>query len=301
MSSEEWVHLNGTLVGRDRARVSALDRGFLYGDGFFETMRVLSGRSLFIERHLARLAGACRDGGFGTWPGAADLAARCDELIGANDVTDGYLRLTVSRGALAGSLADLQAEEPTVLVCARPMELPGPGALPEVVLARSGYRVNEHSPTVGYKSLSYQANVLALSEARREGADEVYFLNGAGRLAECATSNLFFVRDGCVCTPADDCGLLPGIARSLALEICSAVGIPFRLGRFDEDDVAFADEVFCTNSLRGVMAVRAFAHWPERRLGERPVTVRLNRAYWRRALAYCEGGDEGDGSTSNRR
>jgi len=289
MDGEHYLHLNGALVGRSEAMVSALDRGFLYGDGFFETTRVIGGKALFLERHLERLAGSCSAAGFGTALDLRGIAEGVVEVVRANAVAEGYLRISVSRGMHEGRLTELVARRPTVLIQAEPMDLPSLAAPQAITLSRSPYRINEHSPVVRHKSMSYQGNLLALAEAQRQGADEAYFLNGAGHLTEGAISNLFFVRDGRVCTPDISCGLLPGVMRQVVLEICSMVGLPAQVGRFGELDLLDADEVFCTNSLRGIVGVEQLLEWPDKDLQSHLVTHRLQVAYDGLAREYCAG------------
>ncbi|MFO8006372.1 MAG: aminotransferase class IV [Candidatus Brocadiia bacterium] len=274
------VYLNGRLVPREQARISPFDRGFLYGDGFFETTRICAGAPLFLERHLERLANSCRETGFGGGPDAAALAIGVKELIRANEVEEGYLRMTVSRGRHQGRLTELETTEPTVLAEARPMELPPlDAAPPPITLARADHRRNEASPVVRHKSLSYQGNVLALADGRRRGADEVYFLNSRGDLAEGAISNLFFVRDGTLCTPAVECGLLPGITRAVLLGLCAEEGIPLETGHYSEADLLTADEAFCTNSLRGMMPVASILGPPDTEFTPGETTAVLRTAY----------------------
>jgi len=279
MADVDHVYLNGELVPRDEARISPFDRGFLYGDGFFETTRIVGGGAVFLKRHLSRLAGSCADAGFGRPLETARLADGVAELIAANGVVDGYLRITVSRGLYAGGLTKLETDAPTVLAEARPMDLPPLDAPEPIVLRRSAYRRDEHSPIVRHKSLSYQLNILALAEARANGADEVYFLNGLGHLTEGAITNLFFVRGGAVCTADAACGLLPGVTRQVVLELCEREGIPAHTGAYSEEDLLSADEVFCTNSLRGVVEVRVILGSPDVVPPGGPLTARLQAAY----------------------
>jgi len=273
------VFLNGEIVPRAEALVSAFDRGFLYGDGFFETTRIHAGRPLLLDRHLLRLASPCRQTGFGDEPDLKRIADGVRRLIEVNEVVTGYLRITVSRGPHRGALTELEAAAPTVLIEARPMDLSPPANPPSWTLASSAYRVNENSPVTRHKSLSYQANLLALAEGRAAGADEVYFLNSRGHLAECAISNLFLVRDGVVCTPAVECGLLPGITREVVLELCREEQIPSEVGEYREKDLLGADEVFCTNSLRGVVPVECILGTPEIILSPGSVTSTLQFHY----------------------
>jgi branched-subunit amino acid aminotransferase/4-amino-4-deoxychorismate lyase len=289
MGSGDSVWLNGKIVHRGAAEIPANDRGFLYGDGFFETTRILCGTPLFLDLHLARLAASCGETGFGWQPDSEELSAGACELVTGNSVRDGYLRITVSRGTHTGALTSLATAAPTVFIEARAMDLAPLDQAPPVVLARSSWRRNERSPLVGHKCLSYMENVLALADARQRGADEVYFLNSRDLLTEGAITNLFWVRDGTVHTPSLACGLLPGITRRVVLDLCARQGLPAREGEYVEADLATADEAFCTNSLRGIMAVRGLLDRPDARLVEGRVTTRLRRTYAEHAPAHCQG------------
>ena len=275
----EHVYLNGSILPRCEARVSAADRGFLYGDGFFETVRLVAGRPFRLERHVERMSGSCREAGWGRGVNGEEIGDAVEALVERNSVGDGYLRITATRGPHRGALTELAATEPTLLVEARAMDLPPLDAPPPYVLARSPYRANERSPLVRHKATSYQANLLALAEARGRGADEVYFLNSRGHLTEGAITNLFMVCGGAVHTPHERCGLLPGITREAVTELCAEEGIPLEEGEYEEAQFVFADEVFCTNSLRGIVPVRAIMDMPEVELGEGAVTARLQALY----------------------
>ena len=285
-SQDEYVYLNGRMLLKQQARVSPLDRGFLYGDGFFETMRVFGGVPFLIHEHLLRLRASCEETGWGAPPSIAELQKAAAALIEESKLTDCYLRVTVSRGKGYRELTRLEADEPLVLIEARRAPLPALDSLPEVVLARSPYRRNEHSPVVRHKSLSYQFNLLSLAEGRRAGADEVYFLNSRGLLTEGATTNLFFVRQGKVFTPDVLCGLLPGITRKAVIQVCDAEHIPLEIGEYAEDSLKEADEVFCTNSLKGVMAVNRILNWPEKRLSK-DLTTCIQAWYAERVREHC--------------
>ena len=285
--SASKVYLNGAIVDRTVPGIAPADRGFLYGDGFFETLRVFSGRPFLLDEHVERLNGSCRETGW-EWRLDVDLAAGAVRaLFDENGLGDAYVRITVSRGAGNPGLTELACREPTVLIDVRGMELPPLDELQRIKLVRSPYRRDEQSPLVRHKSVSYQLNVLALAEGRSRGADEVFFLNTADCLAEGAISNLFFVRDGVLFTPAVECGLLPGITRGVVIELAEREGIAVSSGCFPEDDLRAADEVFCTNSLRGVMSVRQVLDWPDVDLGEAALTSRLHEMYGRKVRNAC--------------
>lgn len=249
------VFLSGEFTPRTQAHIPAFDRGFLYGDGFFETTRISDGAAMHLGLHLERLCESCRKTGWQWTPPQNVLTTATAELIKKNSIETGYLRITVSRGLHRGGLSSLEAVSPSVLIEARKMVLPPLDCVPALKMIRSDYRRNEHSPTVQFKTLSYQDNILALAEARERGAKEVYFLNMAGHVAEGAISNIFWTRNDRIFTPEKGCGLLPGITRGIIMNIAEEESITCLPGKYDESDLLAADEVFCTNSLKGVTPV----------------------------------------------
>ena len=273
------VYLNGQLVERAAALVSAFDRGMLYGDGLFETTRIIAGRGLFLGRHLDRLASSCAELGFGVPIDRDAIASGAAATIEANAVGEGYLRITVTRGTHAGRLTALECDAPTVLIEARAMVLSPLDAVPPITLVRSPWRRDEGSPVVRHKSTSYQVNVLALADGKGRGADDVYFLNSRGDLTEGAVSNLFWVRGGTVYTAGVECGLLPGVTRQVVLDICAREGIPAEAGSYPESALLEADEAFCTNSLRGLMPVAAVLAVPEAAGYGSDTVAKLQRDY----------------------
>ncbi len=283
MTADRRILLNDRLIPADEACISPLDRGFLYGEGFFETTRVFSGRPFALPLHLERLRESCEWAGWDRIPREDRIERGVGRLIDANDVRDGYLRISVSRGGRAN-------EGLTLLIQAREMDLPPPGEAEPLTLTKAGAARAEHDPLVAHKSLSYYGNIRSLRAAKSAGADEVYFLNHAEQLAEGAISNLFFIRGGTVHTPALSCGLLPGIARKLVLQICRQHNIPFRTGKYLEAALMECDEAFCSNSLRGVMPVSGLLDGADFRPAPGELTSTLQALYAERLRADCAEG-----------
>jgi len=288
--NDDFVWLNGRILPRQEAVIFPFDRGFLYGDGFFETLRVFCGRPFLLAQHLRRLNSSCQEAGWGRALDVVALKAGVGELIERNGVSDGYLRITVSRGGHRGNLTLLECADPTAFIEVRSMTLPPVDTPPSLTLKKSPYLRNEHSPVVRHKSLSYQGNLLALAEGRAQGADEVFFLNCRAHLTEGAITNLFFVKGEEVFTPDVSCGLLPGITRQAIIEICQTEGISLSCGLYQEADLQAADEVFCTNSLRGIMAVKKILDYPSLRLSEHRVTGMLQVLYAEKMRRECAEG-----------
>ena len=196
-SVESIIYLNGALLPASQARISPFDRGFLYGDGLFETMRSYNGRIHLLGRHLTRLRRGTELLGI-VLPPDEVLIEALRSVIAANGGGDMALRLTVTRGP-GGSVFDLSASvEPTMLITTRP--LPATTDQPERLITLS---LRRSLPELGIalKSLNYLTVVACICGAKRAGVREGVLLTHDGWVAEGTVSNIFCVRDGALITP----------------------------------------------------------------------------------------------------
>ncbi|WP_142849076.1 aminotransferase class IV [Telmatospirillum sp. J64-1] len=235
------LFLNGAILPLDEAFISPTDRGFALGDGLFETIRAAEARPLRIRSHLTRLREGAKCLGISLTLTDGELINALGTTLEVNGLTEGVLRLTLSRGPAARGLLPPAHPHPTLLITAGP--LPPPAAPARAAIAQD-VRRNEHSPLSRFKTLSYLDNVLARMEAERRGADEALLLNTAGRLAESTIANLFLVIDGDVVTPPVSEGALPGVMRADVMDRLGAA-----TARLTLHDLAAASEAFLTNSL----------------------------------------------------
>jgi branched-chain amino acid aminotransferase len=256
--SPQWVFLNDRFVPDTEARISVFDHGFLYGDGVYETLRAYGGRVFMLRPHLARLKRSADLIGLELPIPKKDWPPLVQEALQRNRLTDAYIRITVSRGEGEIGLDPSLCARPTVVIIAKP--LPGyPAELfrTGVSLAIVPVRRNLAAalpPTI--KSLNFLNNILAKREATRAGAFDGIMLNADGHVAECTTSNLFFVTAGRLCTPAVSCGILDGITREVVLQLAKEQAIPTEEGRYLPDALRQADECFLTNTTLEIMPVR---------------------------------------------
>jgi len=251
--NKRQAFLNGCFLWEDKASISIFDRGLLYGDGLFETLRTYGGEPFRLEAHLERLA---QSAAFLQIPlpfEKDEIKGALRELLRRNGLKDAYVRITLTRGRLTGRL-DLGGKEPTLLIVVREFK-PYPKRYYRLGMKAiiSRIRREPRSPLLQHKTLNYLPNILARAEARESGADEALFLNTAGFLTEASVSNLFLVREGQVLTPPVSAGLLPGITRAVVLEICRRNSIPAREKNLRAREAARGDEAFLTNSLMEVM------------------------------------------------
>ncbi len=282
------VYLNGAIVDEGEALIPAGDRGVLFGDGIFETVRAYGGKPFRMDRHLERLRAGCRELRMEGVPSSEEIEKAVAELYKLNVASgDAYVRITLTGGRFDGTRTLERADRPNVFILAKPFEgYPREFYERGMRMVVSRIRANESSPLCGIKSNNFLDNLLAKQEAKDRGADDAVMLNGGGFLAEGSSANLFMVRRGKAFTPDVSCGLLPGVTREAVLELCEDYGIACETGFLTLDDLLGADEAFLTVSTGEVVPV---AEVEGTGIGFRcpgPITLRLSDAY--RALVRKE-------------
>lgn len=249
MSERVWC--NGDLLDTDELPVSAFDRGLTQGLGLFETILAVDAHPVFLEKHLARHAAGCERLGW-LAPEIEEAAAAIGEVLAANGLIRGCARVRLYQTGGVGALNDLQKGERWLSVVTA---TPAPEPPRSVSVTFSKWPRNERSALTGLKCASYAENLLALADARRQGFDEVYFLNTRGVVCEAATANLFVVKDGKIVTPPLSDGCLAGITRAWVIEEAARIGMSSEEGTVTRNDLLEADEVFLTSATRGPVPV----------------------------------------------
>jgi len=247
-------HVDGTLVPASEATVDVRDRGFMYGDAAFETLRVYGGEPFAWVAHVDRLERTLTTLGFDeAMPPREDLRERVVETVAANDFADCWAKLSITRGVQPGKLTPADRVDPTILVTVG--ELPRGGLDgepvwdgPATVQIASRRKPGSDALPADAKTHNYLSGILARLEVRETGADEVLMLDGDGYLTEGATSNLFFVDEGRLHTPSTARPLLPGVTRAVVLDLARDEDFPVETGSYLPADLRGADEVFLTNS-----------------------------------------------------
>jgi len=251
------IYLNGRLVSAKEAVVSVFDHGFLYGDGIYETLRVYDGVIFKIAEHLQRFYRSASLIGL-TIPFDSDhLKTAIYETLLANSLNEAYVRLTMSRGPGAIGLDPDFCPEPTTVIIAQEFkEYPASYYKKGISMIIAGTRRNiKEAINPQIKSLNFLNNVLAKIEAKKSNAHEAVMLNSTGKVAEGTISNIFFCRNGVLCTPSIACGILDGVTRGMIVELAGREGLEIKEGKFVKKDIYEADEVFITNTTMEVMPV----------------------------------------------
>ena len=249
------VQLNGRFVPSQRAQISVLDRGLLYGDGLFETLRAYQGRPFALDAHLGRLQESADFLGFVVprRPWRRDI----ESLLKKNGflASDAWVRITVTRGVGTRGLLPPARPRPALMAMAGRLD-------PAIArVQRFGAHVAllpfaRHGFLAEHKVLSYLPGVLGKVMAARHQAFEGLFVNADGFVTEGTTTNVFAWRGKRLSTPPI-AGILPGITRRMIIELATADGIRVAEQPLRVDDLLDADEVFLTSSLAEVVPVTA--------------------------------------------
>jgi len=280
-----WIYLNNKFVKDEEAAISVFDHGFLYGDGVYETIRSYRNRIFMRDQHVARLFRSAEAIGLTipipmkNWP---DLL---HESMVRNDVgnvqRDAYLRITISRGVGDIGLDPALCPSPTIVIMAKPLTLPASSLYENgvalIVASTKRNLPSALSPQI--KATNFLNNILAKREAIAAGVFDSIFLNWEHHLTECTVSNLFFVTDGCLRTPAVECGLLDGITRTIVMQLARELRIPIEEGRFTPDQLYQSNECFLTNTSMEIMPVASVDHRPIGEGKPGPLTQKLRELF----------------------
>lgn len=271
------IFINGSIVSEGDAKVSVLDRGFMYGDGIFETLRAYSGAIFRCDSHIDRLFGSA-EAIYLKIPFTRDyLEEALYKCLKANYLQDAYLRLSITRGKAKTGLDIEEGAKPTFVIVSRafngyPKDLYRKGIPAAVVRTR---RIPPSALSPEIKSLNFLNNILARAEAAHLGALEGIMLSTEGYVAEGTVSNVFIVKDGVIKTPPLNVGVLNGVTRSTVIELARKNGLPLIEQPFYPEELYQADECFITSTLYEVMPVTSLNNKPLGNGKPGEMTIRL--------------------------
>lgn len=250
------VFLNGRLVPEADAVVSAFDRSFLYGDGLFETLRVMNGVPLRWDAHWLRLGNGAAVLQI-KLPFASDfLRTQARELSRQNQLPEAIIRVTLSRGVGQRGYSPRGADTPALVMSLHSAPPLGPAA-PQWKLHTASLRVPAGDALTACKSANKLLHVLARAEAEAAGADDALLLNALGEITETASANLFWVEGGELRTPSLAAGALPGVTRANVLAWAHTHVVPVHETTVRPERLRYAEGCFLTLSSLGVVEVVA--------------------------------------------
>ncbi len=246
------VWLNGQFLDFAAARVSVEDRGFQFGDGVYETIRVYAGTPFAIEQHIERLSRSAAAVELELPMTGGEFAAVVEELIARSGLREAEVYIQVTRGAAPRAHPFPTDVPPTVVMTVRPVR-PIPRRFRERGIVVKTFP-DERWARCDIKTICLLPNVLAVERARRAGADEALFVRD-GLVTEGTSSNVFIVHQGEIVTPPADHRILAGVTRGLILEIARACGYRTHEREIPLPELKAASEVFITSTVKEVLAV----------------------------------------------
>ena len=251
------VYIDGKFYPKAEAKISVFDHGFLYGDGIFEGIRLYKGCVFRLEEHLERLEMSAKALCLKMPWTRKEISDIVCESCRRNKLTDGYIRLVVSRGFGDLGLSPKNCPTPSIICIADsiklyPEELYTTGMK---IITAPTRRVSPAALPPMIKSLNYLNNILAKMEAQQHGFHECLMLNEQGYVSECTGDNVFLIHKGKLITPASHAGALVGITRQVAIEVAQTLNIPVVETNITRYDVWNADECFLTGTAAEVIPV----------------------------------------------
>jgi branched-chain amino acid aminotransferase len=277
------VLLNGQVTPPETAAISVYDRGFLYGDSVFETIRTYGGKPFALGEHLSRLERSAERVFIPLPVTVETLAAEVREGLARCGNAESSVRIMLTRGTGPLGLDPDLAEKPSRVVLVEPFTPPAAEAYEKGIdaIVVHAARATDATPAAGAKVANYLTSLLAIREARRRGAVEAFIVDARGSVLEGTTSNVFFVKGGELVTPPENAGILAGITRAHVLRAADEIGVKTALRDVREAELFDADELFISSTLREILPV---VHLEGKMIGHGrpgPVTRRLHEAFRR--------------------
>jgi branched-chain amino acid aminotransferase len=251
------IWLNDRLMDESEAKISVFDHGLLYGDGVFEGIRVYSGRIFEFDAHLDRLYRSARAIRLELPMSREKIIEATEKTVGANGVSDGYIRLVITRGTGTLGLNPFVCKNPQLFIIADKIQL-YPQELYEKglrVISASTLRNHPQALPAQIKSLNYLNNILAKIEAVDANAPEAIMYNQQGYVAEATGDNVFIVRGGVIYTPPVQAGSLEGITRDVVIKLAKTEKMKVVERNLTRFDLYASDEMFLTGTAAEVIGV----------------------------------------------
>ena len=253
----QYSWLNGAIYETTHSQISIADRGFLLGDGLYETLRIISGQAVDLSEHWQRLTSSAQHYLFSLSYSQEQVAEAIQQLINRNQVQEAVLRITLTRGPGGRGLAFNPKQSSTLLLTLS--DLPSPRPYYNVAL------ITEPRSTGGsewsHKALHSLPSIRQYHLAMESGFHEALWSDSQGCLLEACTANVFLIKNGSLYTPPTNGSILPGITRAQVILLAKEIGIsiysdPIRIVDLDQFEAGFL-----TNSVRGILPIHQIENY----------------------------------------
>ena len=279
------TYLNGQYLPAEKAMVSPLDRGLMFGDGVYEVILAYHGKLLYLDAHIDRLNLSLNAIQISPPHSHTEWKTILAELIRKNPQAEQWIYLQITRGTqlIRDQAIPLETLTPTIFAIGYPKPLPSKEAQTKGLKAISVTDIRWKYCHI--KTTSRLAYVLMYQQAKEAGADEAIIMH-KGFALEGSASNLFMVKQGVIITPPKSSFLLSGITRDRILALASIHKIPYRENAISEHELSTADELWITSSTRGVIPIVECNNQPVGNGKAGPVWSNMWDYYVQDMLAY---------------
>ncbi len=271
-----FVFLNGKILAEGDAHISIFDRGFLYGDGLFETINISNELPFRWSAHWNRLEQGASFLKISLPFSSEDALDFVDQLISRNKMRNGILRINCSRGIGLRGYSIRGANSPTFLMTLHDLPIHPEEILQRWKLVTSSFRVAQTDPLTGMKTSNKLLQIFARNEAEESGADEALLLNSAEEIAETSSGNFFWIEENEVFTPPISTGILPGVTRQIIFEIAASLNFKVQEQCASIDKILNGNGAFITMSSLGIVEVTGINNTA---LSCSPMTKKIAEAY----------------------
>lgn len=276
------IWLDDKLVDKQDAKVSVYDHGLLYGDGVFEGIRVYNGKIFEHQAHLKRLYDSAKVIRLTIPMDIQTLQKAVEQTVKANDITDGYIRLIITRGVGDLGLNPFLCQKAGVIIIADKIQLYPEELYEKGLKVISVPTLRNHPMAIPpqVKSLNYLNNIFAKIESIDAGADEAVLFNQEGYVAEAAGDNIFIIKNQILYTPPVQAGSLDGITRRVVIQLAEQEKISIIQQNLTRYDLYTADEFFMTGTGAEVIGV---VQIDRRQIGDGrpgPITCKLRQKFF---------------------
>ncbi len=249
------IYLNGQFVPENEAKVSVLDRSFMYGDGLFETVRLYKGRPVLWREHLARMKLGAKTCGFNLNVEWMELGFLAMELAKRNSIAEGVLRVHLSRGVGLRGYSPVGADHPTLVMTVNSLTQKEFHHPPITAMLCERIWLPKGDESTPLKTASKFPHIIARMEADAAKVDECILLNPENRVVEFTSGNIFIRKGNSLITPSHEEGPVMGIMREAIVDIMRMSRFSVIEGEIQIEDLSKADAIYRTSSIGGVTPI----------------------------------------------
>jgi len=273
------ININGDI--QEEGFISILDHGFLFGDSVYEVICTNNGKPCFLEEHLERLYASASAIALNIPCNHKWIKENINSTLMAAGNSDSYIRVIITRGSGELEIDPSTCVKPNIIIIVKKIPVIADDSYEKGISVSlvSIKRNSRDSLNPAVKTGNYLNNILAIMEAQKIGAEDAIMVNPWGQLTEATTSNIFFVKNGCIHTPEKNCGILSGITREKIIQLAHENGIDLIEGKWLGEEIIKAEEIFLSGTVKKILPVSKLDNYPVGNGKPGLITKKIMRLY----------------------